>query len=79
MESTYASLVPWASAANGRVLDLSNVDPSVAGAAGGYGLVTTVRDLLRFLDALLAGRLSANTATRVTLSCCAATSASTCP
>src|SRR5438876_49547 len=57
MESTYASLVPWASAANGRVLDLSNVDPSVAGAAGGYGLVTTVRDLLRFLDALLAGRL----------------------
>ena len=39
------------------MLDLSNVDPSVAGAAGGYSLVTTVGDLVRFLDALLAGRL----------------------
>jgi D-alanyl-D-alanine carboxypeptidase len=42
---------------NGRVLDVSRVDPSMAGAAGGYALVTTVGDLVRFLDALLAGRL----------------------
>jgi D-alanyl-D-alanine carboxypeptidase len=42
---------------NGKLLDASAVDPSMAGAAGGYSLVTTVRDLARFLDALLAGRL----------------------
>jgi D-alanyl-D-alanine carboxypeptidase len=42
---------------NGRVLDASRVDPSMAGAAGGFSLVTTVDDLVRFLDALLAGRL----------------------
>jgi D-alanyl-D-alanine carboxypeptidase len=42
---------------NGRVVDTSSLDPSMAGAAGGNSLVTTVRDLVRFLDALLAGRL----------------------
>jgi D-alanyl-D-alanine carboxypeptidase len=42
---------------NGRVVDASSIDPSMAGAAGGFALVTTVRDLVRFLDALLAGRL----------------------
>jgi D-alanyl-D-alanine carboxypeptidase len=42
---------------NGRVLDVSRVDPSMAGAAGGHALVTTVHDLVRYLDALLAGRL----------------------
>ena len=42
---------------NGKVLDTSSVDPSMAGAAGGHALVTTVGDLVRFLDALLAGRL----------------------
>ncbi len=42
---------------NGRVLDVSSVDPSMAGAAGGHALVTTAGDLVRFLDALLAGRL----------------------
>jgi len=42
---------------NGKVLDVSNVDPSFAGAAGADALVTTVTDLVRFLDALLAGRL----------------------
>ena len=42
---------------NGRVLDVSSVDPSMAGAAGGHALVTTGRDLVRFLDALLAGRV----------------------
>jgi D-alanyl-D-alanine carboxypeptidase len=43
--------------ANGRVLDVSRLDPSMAGAAGGHALVSTVRDLVRFFDALLAGRL----------------------
>jgi D-alanyl-D-alanine carboxypeptidase len=42
---------------NGRVLDVSSVDPSMAGAAGGHALITTTGDLVRFLDALLAGRL----------------------
>lgn len=42
---------------DGRVTDLTGVDPSMAGAAGGGALVTTVQDLSRFLDALLAGRL----------------------
>ena len=42
---------------NGKVLDVSSVDPSMAGAAGGHALVTTAPDLVRFLDALLAGRL----------------------
>ena len=42
---------------NGRLRDASNVDPSMAGAAGGYSLITTPHDLVRFLDALLAGRL----------------------
>ena len=40
-----------------------NLDPSFAGAAGGYALVTTVRDLARFLDALFAGRLFRHRAT----------------
>jgi D-alanyl-D-alanine carboxypeptidase len=42
---------------NGKLVDLTGVDPSVAGAAGGNGLVTTTRDLSRFLDAVLAGKL----------------------
>jgi D-alanyl-D-alanine carboxypeptidase len=42
---------------DGRRVDLTGVDPSVAGAAGGSALVTTVGDLGRFLDALLKGRL----------------------
>jgi hypothetical protein len=32
-----------------------NIDPSFVGAAGGYALATTVEDLSRFLDTLLAG------------------------
>src|SRR3954447_18430239 len=35
---------------DGRAVDL-HIDPSFAGAAGGYALVTTVQDLARFLDA----------------------------
>src|SRR4051812_9724348 len=42
---------------DGRLTDLTGVDPSMAGAAGGGALVTTVHDLARFLDALLIGRL----------------------
>lgn len=42
---------------DGRTLDVTRVDPSMAGAAGGAALVTTVGDVARFLDALLNGRL----------------------
>jgi D-alanyl-D-alanine carboxypeptidase len=42
---------------DGRRIDITAVDPSMAGAAGGSALVTTVEDLARFLDALLRGRL----------------------
>jgi D-alanyl-D-alanine carboxypeptidase len=41
---------------NGKVFDVSSVDPSMAGAAGGHALITTGGDLVRFLDTLLAGR-----------------------
>ena len=42
---------------DGKNVDQTRVDPSVAGAAGGEALVTTVQDLARFLDALLKGQL----------------------
>jgi hypothetical protein len=42
---------------NGQLLDFTDVDPSMAGAAGGSALVTTAPDLARFLDAVLAGEL----------------------
>ena len=42
---------------NGKVFDVSSVDPSMASAAGAHALITTGGDLVRFLDALLAGRL----------------------
>jgi D-alanyl-D-alanine carboxypeptidase len=41
----------------GERVDLTRVDPSMAGAAGGAALVTTVTDLARFVDGLLKGRL----------------------
>jgi len=41
----------------GELVDLTEVDPSMAGAAGGGALVTTTADLVRFLRALLAGAL----------------------
>jgi D-alanyl-D-alanine carboxypeptidase len=47
---------------DGRAIDV-NLDPSFAGAAGGYALLTTVGDLARFLDALFAGRLFRHRAT----------------
>jgi D-alanyl-D-alanine carboxypeptidase len=47
---------------DGKLVDL-NLDPSFAGAAGGYALATTVGDLSRFLDTLLTGRLFRHRAT----------------
>jgi D-alanyl-D-alanine carboxypeptidase len=47
---------------DGKLVDV-NLDPSFAGAAGGYALLTTVQDLARFLDALFAGRLFRHRAT----------------
>lgn len=38
-------------------IDVTYVDPSMAGAAGGGALITTLADLARFWDALLAGDL----------------------
>jgi D-alanyl-D-alanine carboxypeptidase len=42
---------------DGELRDVSDVDPSMAGAAGGQALLTTTEDLTRFVDALLAGEL----------------------
>jgi D-alanyl-D-alanine carboxypeptidase len=42
---------------DGEPLDVTDVDPSMAGAAGGHALVTTTEDLARVMDALLAGEL----------------------
>ena len=41
----------------GKVMDLTFIDPSMAGAAGGGALVTTVGDLATFLTALRSGKL----------------------
>ncbi len=41
----------------GTPVDLSQVDPSMGGASGGNALITTVGDLARFIDTLLAGGL----------------------
>ena len=45
------------SSLDGRMVDVTRLDPSIAGAAGGSALVTTVQDRARFWDALLKGRL----------------------
>ena len=50
-------------AVSGAVVDITAVDPSMAGAAGGDALVTTVSDLARFLDAVLSGELFQNAGT----------------
>jgi D-alanyl-D-alanine carboxypeptidase len=42
---------------NGKLRDVTDVDPSMADAAGGDALVTTTADLAHFLNALLAGQL----------------------
>jgi D-alanyl-D-alanine carboxypeptidase len=47
----------------GATLDITYVDPSMAGAAGGSALVTTDEDLGRFLAALLDGEMFAHDAT----------------
>ena len=46
---------------DGKTVDVTRIDPSVAGAAGGGALVTTVDDVSRFLDALLQSRLFGTT------------------
>ena len=51
------------SSMDGVLVDVTAVDPSMAGAAGGSALVTTASDLARFLDALLAGKLFQSPAT----------------
>lgn len=45
-----------------QVLDLTHMDPSMAGAAGGHALITTAENLARFLEAVLAGQLFADEA-----------------
>ncbi len=42
---------------DGEMLDLTRVDPSMAGACGGHALVTTAADLARLLEQLRAGAL----------------------
>jgi D-alanyl-D-alanine carboxypeptidase len=42
---------------NGKLRDVTDVDPSMADAAGGDALVTTTADLAHFLNAVLAGQL----------------------
>ena len=54
----------WAGSAP---VDLTYVDPSMAGAAGGNAMVTTAQDLARFIEALLAGRLFARPETLVAM------------
>jgi D-alanyl-D-alanine carboxypeptidase len=41
----------------GELIDLTKVDPSMAGAAGGHALITTTMDLARFLNVVLNGGL----------------------
>jgi D-alanyl-D-alanine carboxypeptidase len=48
---------------DGTPLDLTQVDPSMAGPAGGSAMITTAQDLATFLDALLAGELFQRKAT----------------
>lgn len=42
---------------DGTLRDVTDVDSSMAGAAGGHALLTTTADLSRFLDGLLDGKL----------------------
>ena len=42
---------------DGALRDVTDVDSSMAGAAGGHALLTTTADLSRFLDSLLEGKL----------------------
>lgn len=51
----------------GARIDLSEVDPSMAGAAGGAALITSPRDLATYLGALWAGRAYASAGTRTAM------------
>jgi D-alanyl-D-alanine carboxypeptidase len=48
---------------NDELLDVTRVDPSMAGASGGHSLITTPGDLTRFLQHLRAGALFTQPAT----------------
>lgn len=50
-------------AVGGSAVELTYVDPSMAGAAGGNAMITSVEDLARFVEALLGGRLFAHAET----------------
>jgi D-alanyl-D-alanine carboxypeptidase len=50
-------------AIDGTLVDYTEVDPSMAGAAGGDALITTTADLATFLGALAAGKLFDDPAT----------------
>lgn len=47
----------------GELIDISHLDPSMAGAAGGGALVTNTLDLITFMEALLSGALFQEPAT----------------
>jgi D-alanyl-D-alanine carboxypeptidase len=51
-------------AGGGDLIDLTRVDPSMAGASGGHALVTTAADLTQFLRALRSGALFDDPGTR---------------
>ena len=42
---------------DGQLVDLTRIDPSMAGASGGHALISTTADLARFLDRLRDGAL----------------------
>lgn len=48
---------------NGKLRDVTDIDPSMADAAGGDALVTSTADLAHFLNELLAGKLFAHSTT----------------
>jgi D-alanyl-D-alanine carboxypeptidase len=52
---------------NDALVDLSNVDPSMAGSAGGHQLITTAADLTRFFEKLQGGALFRNASTLQTM------------
>ncbi len=47
----------------GELTDFTEIDSSMAGAAGGHALITTTTDLARFLKAVMAGELFQSTET----------------
>lgn len=52
---------------DGQEMDLTEIDPSMAGAAGGHALISTTADLTTFMRALLAGQLFKHRMTLATM------------